>query len=277
MRSDGHRLPRSLSSWAAVRVWENATRERLRRQHALWLHGWCIGLAVLAVMAAMAHLQRVAGSDSLALRYLVTLGAGYLSYLFLLRWWAGRLVGVGDQGDFDPGSFNGSGGSGHEPAAGSGGPDPACVHAAGGGDFGGGGAEASFEIAPDDGSAVGELTSGALEVAGAADEGAVVVVPVVIVFLGGLLVLFGFGALLMLYFGWEVLLAVAVEVAFGYAATRTALRMAREGWLTAAVRLTWKPLLGALACAVLLGALIDIFVPQAQSLPEAVRWLRQPR
>lgn len=272
MRSDRHR-PRSLSSWAAVRIWENATRERLRRQNTLWLHGWCIGLAVLVVMAAMAHLQRVAGSDSLALRYLVTLGTGYLSYLFLLRWWAGRLVGEEDHADFDPGGLSGPGGSGHGPAGA--GHDPACVPA-GGGDFGGGGAEASFEVAPDDGSAVGELASGALEAAGAADEAAVVVVPVMIVFLGGLLVVFGCGALLMLYFGWEVLLAVAVEVAFGYAATRAALRIAREGWLTAAVRLTWKPLLGALACAVLLGALIDVFVPQAQSLPQAVRWLRQP-
>lgn len=41
-----------------------------------------------------------------------------------------------------------------------------------------------------------------------------------------------------------------------------------------AVRLTWKPLLGALVCAVLLGAAIDHFLPDVHSLPEAVRALR---
>jgi len=48
----------------------------------------------------------------------------------------------------------------------------------------------------------------------------------------------------------------------------------REGWLTAAVRLTWKPLLGALVCAVALGAAIDHFLPDVRSLPQAVRILQ---
>ncbi|MDH6592286.1 hypothetical protein M2165_002175 [Variovorax sp. TBS-050B] len=52
------------------------------------------------------------------------------------------------------------------------------------------------------------------------------------------------------------------------------MRVAREGWLMAAVRLTWKPLLGAVACAVLLGASIDHFMPEVRTLPEAVRMLR---
>ena len=78
----------------------------------------------------------------------------------------------------------------------------------------------------------------------------------------------------MLFFSWDVLLAVAVELAFSVAAVRVATRVEREGWLTAAVRLTWKPLLGALLCAVLLGATIDHFLPQVDSLPEAVRMLQ---
>ena len=69
--------------------------------------------------------------------------------------------------------------------------------------------------------------------------------------------------------------AVAVELAFSVAAVRVATRVEREGWLTAAVRLTWKPLLGALLCAVLLGATIDHFLPQVDSLPEAVRMLQR--
>ncbi len=142
----------------------------------------------------------------------------------------------------------------------------------GGGDFGGGGAQGSFDGAGD--GAASELASGALEVAGGADEGAVVVVPVLVVFAIGVLVVLGAGSLLLLYFGSEALLAVAVELAFGYVSARTAVRVAREGWLTAAVRLTWKPLLGALACAVLLGGLLDVFVPQARSLPHAAELMR---
>ncbi|MBP7531179.1 MAG: hypothetical protein KA775_05105, partial [Ottowia sp.] len=61
--------------------------------------------------------------------------------------------------------------------------------------------------------------------------------------------------------------------AFAYTAARTVVRVEREGWLLAAIRLSWKPLLGALVCAVALGAAIDHFAPQAGSLAEAVqRW-----
>jgi hypothetical protein len=268
------RRQRSLADWRSVRVWESDTRHLLRRRHALWLHGWCIGALVLLLMWGTSHLQMVLGSESLALRYLVTLGVGYLGFLLVLRWWAGLLVGeesgldasvdVGDAGDLaaDAGSH----------AA-----DAArdAFRSGGGGDFGGGGAEADFSEA---GSGIadvaGDVAGGALEAAGSADEAAIVVVPVVAIFLIGAGVVLSGGWLMLLFFGWDVLLAVAVELAFGYAAGRTAVRMAREGWLSAAVRLTWKPLLGALLCAVLLGGVIDFFIPEAQSLPQAVRMLR---
>ena len=101
-----------------------------------------------------------------------------------------------------------------------------------------------------------------------------VVVPVVAIFLIGVAILLGAGALGLLYFGWEVLLTVAVELAFSVSTARAFVGVEREGWLSAVVRLTWKPLLGAVVCAVLLGATIDHFMPQAQSLPEALRILR---
>ena len=260
-----------------MRRWESSTRDGLRRRHALWLHGWCIGLLVLGLMWGAARFQMLwIGDHSLALRYLVTLGIGYLGFLLVLRFWAGTLVGertrVGDALDvadvvddlpLPRGVLDAVAEAGSSLASG------------GGGDFGGGGASGVFEVASEAGSsAVGELASGALEAAGSADEGAVVIVPVVLVFLAGCLVVLGAGSLLLLYFGSEALLTVAVEVAFGYVSARTAVRMAREGWLSAAVRLTWKPLLGALLCAVLLGALIDHFLPQAHSLPAAVRLVR---
>lgn len=152
----------------------------------------------------------------------------------------------------------------------------------GGGDFAGGGASGDFGAAGDGlgeaaGEVLGEAAKGALEVVAGADEGVVVVIPVVAIFLIGLAMLLGAGSLLLLYFGSEALLAVAIELAFGYAAGRTALRVTREGWVSAAIRLTWKPLLGAVACAVLLGATIDHFIPAARSLPHAVRLIAASR
>jgi subtilisin family serine protease len=147
-----------------------------------------------------------------------------------------------------------------------------------GGDFGGAGASGDWDAAgasaDSAGSALGDLAGGALEAAGSADEGAVVIVPVVALFLIGAAVLTGAGALAWLYFGWEVLLAVAVELAFSVATARAAMGVEQAGWLSAAVRLTWKPLLGAVLCAVALGAAIDHFIPHAQSLPDALRILR---
>jgi hypothetical protein len=265
----------NLSTWGSVKRWEAETREHLRRRHALWLHGWGIGIIVLAFMWAAAHLQMVLGSDSLAIRYLATLGAGYLVFLVLLRWWAGALVDPDDGRSNADGSFDGGSvdiGT-HTPSF-----DvtvPVPVRSGGGGDFGGGGAQADFgDVSDGAGSAVGEVASGALEAVGSADEGAVVVIPVVVVFLVGALVVMGAGSLLLLYFGSEVLLAEAIELAFGYVSARTAVRVMREGWLTTAVKLTWKPLLGALLCAVLLGAVLDFFVPQARSLPHAISLMR---
>ena len=61
---------------------------------------------------------------------------------------------------------------------------------------------------------LGDLASGALDGLGGADEGAVVIIPVVAIFLIGAAILAGAGALAMLFFSWDVLLAVAVELAF---------------------------------------------------------------
>ena len=254
------------SSWRSVRFDEQGLREDLRRRHAMRLHGWCIGLTVLGVMWVAAHLQMVMGLQSLAVRYLVTLGIGYLAYLAVLRLWAGWLVGRHDSAGADPGLGDLGDIAMEMPSV-----RLPQIRTGGGGDFGGGGASADFEV-PD---ALADVASGALDVAGGADEGAIVVVPVVAVFLIGLAVLFGAGSLMLLYFGSEALLAVAVEVAFGYVTGRTAVRLAREGWMEGVLRLTWKPLLGALLCAVLLGATIDFFIPQARSLPHAIELIRQ--
>ena len=262
----------NFSNWRSVRLLESDVADQLRQRHWLWLHGLCIGSLVLAVMWAASHFQMRMGSDSLALRYLVTLGVGYLVYLLVLRSWAAALINrSSSQVDFggdipSPGSWLDLPGEALRAS------NP--IRSGGGGDFGGGGASADFSGPADGGGAMGDLASGALDVVAGADEGAVVVIPVVAIFLIGCALVFGAGSLLLLYFGWEALLTVAVELAFSYVSARTAVRLVREGWLSAAVRLTWKPLLGALFCAVLLGAMIDYFIPAAHSLPQAIKIIR---
>ena len=261
---------KNLSNWRSVRLWETRVEQQLRQRHVFWLHGVCIGLVTLGITWGASHVQMRLGIESLALRYLVSLGLGFLGYLLMLRLWAGALVRKlrdpahrRDWGQLDMGW----------PGGGSSGPGSASVRipplqSGGGGHFGGGGAGGDFSGAADALSAadtasgvggMGDLVGGALDAAGSADEAAVVV-----------------GSLLLAYFGWEALLAVAVELAFSYASARVAVRVVREGWLSAALRLTWKPLLGSVVCAVILGAAIDYFVPAAHSLPQAIKLLRAP-
>jgi hypothetical protein len=235
-----------LSNWRSVRLWESELERDLHRDYSLRTHGILIGSAMLLLMWAVSALLMHFGTHSLSARYAFTLGVGYLGYLALLRWWAQRLVQGRTQVNPDA-------------------PDPS--------DFG---LEAVGEVASN-GSLLSDAASGAFDVAAAADDGAIIVVPVVAIFLIVVAIVFGAGWLTLLYFGWETLLAVAVEVAFSYVSARAVVRVAREGWLVVAVKLTWKPLLGALLCAVLLGATIDHFMPQVHSLPEAVRVLLHNR
>lgn len=233
-----------LSNWRSVRLWETQIERDLHRDHSLRTHGLFIGTFTLLLMWGASAIQmHLIGVESLALRYFMTLGVGYLGYLLMLRWWAQRLVEGRAEADMVDGA---------EVAF----------------DVGGNAIDVGLEGG---GSLLSDVAGGALDVAGGADEGAIVVVPVIAIFLVCVAILFGVGSLVLLYFSWDALLAVAIEVAFSYVSARAAVRVAREGWLMAAVRLTWKPLLGALLCAVLLGALLDHFMPQVNSLPEAVR------
>lgn len=278
------------SNWRSVRIPHHAVARTLQQRYSLRLHGLLIGSFTLVLMWCTSHVQLLLGVDTLALRYLVTLTVGYLGYLLLLRVWASRLVrrrnasddsGGWDLPDLWPSNSSGGGGSG---GGGSAGQMP--MPRTGGGDFGGGGASGDFgggwtsglsdagSGGSSDSSALNDLASGAADAIGSADEGAVVVVPVVAIFLIGAALFFGAGSLAMLFFGWDVLLTVAVELAFSVATARAAVGVEREGWLSAAVRLTWKPLLGALVCAVVLGATMDHFMPGVQSLPQAVRVLQ---
>jgi hypothetical protein len=263
----------SFSDWRSVRMWESRVAAGLRQQRTLWLHGLCIGLITLTVTWGASALQMYLGSELLSVRYLVSLGVGYGVFLLTVRLWAAALLrrtdsqglDAPDVSGLDIPNFHSNGGQ-------SGMPD---MHSWGGGDFGGGGASGDFSGGVSGAAdSIGDLAGGAMEVVAGSDEAAIVVVPVVAVFLIGCAIFLGAGVLAFMYFGWEVLLAVAVELAFSYATARTAVRVTREGWASAAVRLTRKHLLGAIVCAIALGASIDYFIPTAHSLPQALKILK---
>ena len=254
--------------WISVRLTARDVAHDLEQRHSLRWHGLCIGTLTLLGMLLAAWLQKQAGVHLLSVRYAITLAVGYGIYLLVLRWWAARLIddeeerGSADAVDALDVAVDVADLARSVPR--SGGPrTPEMPRMS------------DVADSAESGKGLGDLASGALDGLGSADEGAVVIIPVVAIFLIGAAILAGAGALAMLFFSWDVLLAVAVELAFSVAAVRVATRVEREGWLTAAVRLTWKPLLGALLCAVLLGATIDHFLPQVDSLPEAVRMLQR--
>ena len=280
------------SSWRSVRMPHHGTVARtLQQRYSLRWHGLLIGSFTLLIMWSTSHVQMLLGVESLALRYLVTLSVGYLGYLLVLRAWAARLVrqgrNAGKSGDNSHGDVSLDLPDLPWPRGGSpGGGGQMPLPRTGGGDFGGGGATGDFgggwvqglsgSGSGSETGVLGDVAGSAAEAIGSADDGAIVVVPVVAIFLIGAALIFGAGSLAMLFFGWDVLLTVAVELAFSVATARAAVGVEREGWLMAAVRLTWKPLLGALICAVVLGATLDHFLPGVQSLPQAVRFLSAP-
>lgn len=262
------------SGWRTLRLTEREQMaQTLQQRHSLHWHGLCIGSLTLLGMLLAAWLQKTLGVHLLSVRYAVTLSVGYLVYLLVLRLWAARLVqpaGGGKDRRWDAADALDAGDVALDVvdlARSATRVRPNLPMPTGGG---GGSSEAL------DGAAqgLGDLAGSALDGLGSADEGAVVVVPVVAIFAIVALLVMGAGSLALLFFGWDVLLAVAVELAFSVATARVAMGVERAGWLSAAVRLTWKPLLGALLCAVALGATIDHFLPRVDSLPEAVRLLR---
>lgn len=234
-----------------------------------WLRWHCmlIGLLTLATAWATSGLLMHAGVGSLAVRYAVAFGVAYATLLALLYLWAHWLLSR-DEGD-SPGDLGGGGGGSKN--------ELPAMRSGEGGDFGGGGGGGGFD-APELPSAVTEgaadAAGTALEALGAADELAVVLVPLALVV--GVAVALGtaLGFVVFGLFGVEVLLAVAVEIALASAAGALAYKAGREGWLAAAWSRTRVAALVALGGMVAIGLAIDLWMPSAHSLPQALQQLR---
>lgn len=253
---------------------ERRVRDDLRRRRWLRLHATLIATLTFAAAWATSHGLMLANIDRLALRYALAFAVAYLVLMGLLYLWAKWLVSR-RQAEIDGPQVDGGGGSGGSGAR----HDPSAFEPGGGGDFGGGGASGSFDgvgeaIGEGVGHGAGEVVGATAEVLGAADEAAIVLIPLAVVIAAAAALAAVLGFAVFGLFGVEVLLGVAVEIAFASLGGALAFKAQREGWLGAALRRTALPAIMILVGLVGLGAAVDHWLPQARSLPHAVRLLR---
>jgi hypothetical protein len=239
-----------------------AQRVRGELRARRWLRWHCSLIASVTLLTAWAcsHALMRLGTDALSVRYGVAFAAAYATLLLLLYLWARWLLSR-DEGDWL--QFDGGGDGGAL--------DAPVFRSGGGGDFGGAGGGGSFELPDAQGS--GEAAGSLFEAAGAADEGALVLVPLALVVGVALAIGAVLGFVVFGLFGVDLLLAVAVEVAIASVGGALAYKAGAEGWLGAAWRRTRTAALIGLIVLVSLGAAIDRWMPEARSLPHAVRLL----
>jgi len=72
-----------------------------------------------------------------------------------------------------------------------------------------------------------------------------------------------------------VLMGVAVEIAFASAGGAIALKARRDGWMSHAIRRTAGPMAVVLAASVGASLAISALLPDAKTLPDAIRLIMQ--
>lgn len=214
-----------------------STRRWLQTHRWLRVHVGLIALCCLGTLWLSGALLRWAGVDALSLRFGLGLVVSYGVYLGLLRLWAAYLLSREDADLADA-------------------------------------AEIGWDVA-DAGGSVGGRALDVVELASDADEGALLLLPIAALVAMALALAALLGTGVTLLFGVEVLMAVSVEVALAAFAAGLAWRHQRQfdrgGWLRCALRHTWAGALALLVAGVGLGAALDRWMPEAQSLPHAVK------
>lgn len=219
---------------------ELSTRRWLQTQRWLRLHVGLIALCCLGCLWLSGALLRWAGVEALSLRFGLSLAVSYVVYLGLLRLWAAYLLSREEADPFDA-------------------------------------VELGWDAA-DAGRSLGSRALDAVDLAPDLDEGALVLLPIAALVPMALALAAVLGAGVTLLFGVEVLLAVSVEVALAAFAAGLAWRHQRQfdrgGWLRCALGRTWVGALVFIAVGVALGAALDRWMPEAESLPHAVQLWR---
>jgi hypothetical protein len=200
-------------------------------------------------IVANSFMLREAPVQSMALRWIIAFGVGYLIFLAAVRFYcyataprANRLSGKGgswwDDIDFTSGWYASDSNS-------------ASVLRGGGGSFGGAGSSAS-SLLPD------------VDVDVGGDDGVLVVIAVAAIACLAL----GLGGSL-LYVLWHMPHLLA-DAAAGAAIVGIAGRRHREGWISAVLRYTWKPAIVSVMSLAVVGLTLQHFFPGARTLGEVL-------
>lgn len=252
---------------------EKTVRTDLRKRRWLRLHITLIGLFTFlscwGISSALLH----AGVASLPMRHAGALLGAYGVYLLLLWTWSHYLLSRDDGWDFADGlnAIDIGPSGGNRTAA-----SPA-FRSGGGGDFGGGGATGSWsdDVATSSSKGIfdgaGDAVSETMEGLGNADEDAVIAIPVIVVIGIATLLAAALGFAVVGLFGIEVLVGVAVEIAFASAGGAIALKARREGWMAHAIKRTAGPMAAVLIASVLSSMLVAHWLPDVKTLPDAIR------
>jgi len=222
-----------------------------------------LSLAALGTFLGSASLVRL-GLESMGLRYLLAVACGYLSFLSFVRVWIayqtrnwsfGRAPRTKEKRSFDGqldlpdlpdlsalGDFSGSAESAFSGA---------------GGEFGGAGASASFDLPL---ASSGSGASDALDAVGSADEGLPIVIAVIAV-LGGLIAL-GF----VVYSSPVLFAEVLLDVAVLGAVYKKNKRHQRSHWAAGVLGRTYKPMLVLAVFAAIFGFAVQSLAPKEKTL-----------
>lgn len=223
------------------RDFEAKTRRQLLSGRWMRLHAFAIGAITLAGCWLVSWSMLKLGVDDLVMRSVAALTLTYFFYLALLwawsQWLLSRSDGLDEANTADLAW------------------DVTDV-----------GVEAGWPMA-------GRVMSGLGELAAGAGEAAFVAVPVAAVVGVFLLATSALGIAVFGIFGVDVLLGVAIEVAFASAGAAFAFRAERSGWLGFAVRKTVGPMALVTFCGLGAGLMVKHFVPEAKTFGQAAKTL----
>ena len=201
-----------------------------------------------------------AGFVEMWLRYLASFGVAYLMFLFLLwLWLRTRAEDYADLPDISGSSSSGSGSSG------------TCYNGKGG-DFGGGGANGSFDapsestsVISDSGSSVGDALSTAAE----AEDFAIPLV--VLILLGAML----FSSIFMIYSAPLLFAELLVDGVLSASLYRRLRGLETRHWLETALRRTALPFALTAAIVTASGWAMARYAPEAHSIGDVIFHSRQ--
>jgi hypothetical protein len=234
---------------------------RLQMTVIVAIAGICAFLGSAALLAS--------GLSSMAIRYFLAAGVGYLAFLTLIRAWIAFQRRRWEDLDADLlVDLPLRGAQGGAPA-----PEP---FASGGGSFGGGGAGRSFDASdrsagpyeppalegPEPGSPA--AASSSIDLPDVDDAWPLV--------LAAAFVVAGLAALGLVVYASPILFAeVLLDAAVAGAVYRRARRRSRAHWLAGVLRRTWLPAVALCAFVAGTGLAVQAWMPEARSLGDAVR------